>query len=30
MSDARMIMEVGEGTEEDRKYDGAVNAVLLE
>ena len=28
MSDARMIMEVGEGTEEDRKYDGAVNAVL--
>ena len=28
MSDARMIMEVGEGTEEDLKYDGAVNAVL--
>ena len=28
MSDARMIMEVGEGTEEDRKYEGAVNAVL--
>ena len=28
MSDARMIMEVGEGTEEDRKYESAVNAVL--
>ena len=28
MSDARMIMEFGEGSEEDRKYEGAVNAVL--
>ena len=28
MSDARMIMEVGEGTDEDRKYESAVNAVL--
>ena len=28
MSDTRMIMEVAEGTEEDRKYESAVNAVL--